>query len=1022
MLVLDPDRSVRLPAVTVIKASAGSGKTHTLTGRYVQFALSDLVPRNDIKGILAITFSNNASREMKESALGWLKRLFLEDPDRIEEMRTVVSGGTGFIQKRAGDLIEEILSRYSDFQVRTIDSFMSAVFRASALDFGFSPEFEIMMDPEPLTDYAFGLFLRDAREGSGRAAMLDETVGSILGLQAEGDRFPWDPTYPLLMELKRIDSKVSNLGKDIRLIDSSVELRGLEKAIGEKLEGIRSAMDASGLQPNGRSTFPAILASGRARRFKDLVGKGLKTPPVNKPKAGGAHKAYDAVLREWEEAAALIRRYSGLWARAYYLPYLRLHREVSTTVEAAKRTLGKVFIGDINAMLGGYLEAEIVPDVYFSIGEKIHHYLIDEFQDTSPIQWRNLFPLIENSLSEGGSLFVVGDTKQAIYGFRHADYGIMKGLEAENPFPSARHVVKDLSLNYRSKPRIVELTTRVFRDNAGSSTGYAEAAAATGLDSFEQKASPGDDEGYAEVRILKRNDEDPPERIAVQEIVSGLRDRGYRWGDIAILAPRNEDVLAAAAWLNEKDIPFISHSSLDVRERRIAGEIISLLGFLDSPPDDLSFATFILGELFSRLLSRRGWESSRPLHDFLFSQRENAPLYKAFQEAFPDLWDAYFSGPFRSAGYLPLYDLACEVFATFSPFNLAHEEEATLSKLLEAIKDFEGSGSNSLRDFLGSATDSSDETGMWEINVPPSVDSVRVMTVHKAKGLGFPAVIALLYGERNRGFEHAVLEEDGGAAIVKLTRETAACDPALSELYDRESLKEKTNRLNSLYVALTRAKSEMYVIGVKGKGDAYPFDLLPDAGFEPSPRKGAARSEGPLMESGTALSHAPRTVPASRGRGRLALEERRRGEIAHRILSMIPYLGEDPEKEVDRAARRAAAESRLPEPDPELTSALARMIKGPQLLPYFTQKPDRRILTEQELCDRDGRLLRADRVVVDPGLITVLDFKTGAAAEHEQAHEEQIRSYARILSDVFPAKRIEALLAYVDTGTVRRVP
>jgi hypothetical protein len=92
--------------------------------------------------------------------------------------------------------------------------------------------------------------------------------------------------------------------------------------------------------------------------------------------------------------------------------------------------------------LAGYLDSTVVPDVYFRIGETIFHFLIDEFQDTSPIQWRNLFPLIENSLSQGGSLFTVGDTKQAIYGFRNADYAIMKGLERNNPFPSAEHSVR----------------------------------------------------------------------------------------------------------------------------------------------------------------------------------------------------------------------------------------------------------------------------------------------------------------------------------------------------------------------------------------------------------------------------------------------------------------------------------------------------------------------------------------------------------------------------------------------------
>jgi ATP-dependent exoDNAse (exonuclease V) beta subunit len=132
-------------------------------------------------------------------------------------------------------------------------------------------------------------------------------------------------------------------------------------------------------------------------------------------------------------------------------------------IEVTKRRQGKIFIEDINRNLAEYLSAEMVPDVYFRIGETIFHFLIDEFQDTSPIQWRNLFPLLENSLSQQGSAFVVGDTKQAIYGFRDADYTIMKAFESRNPFPSAEYSVQELEVNYRSLQRILEFNDKVFK-------------------------------------------------------------------------------------------------------------------------------------------------------------------------------------------------------------------------------------------------------------------------------------------------------------------------------------------------------------------------------------------------------------------------------------------------------------------------------------------------------------------------------------------------------------------------------
>ena len=189
---LEPDGLIRFPSVTVLKASAGSGKTYALTERYAQFLLSSRVPKNDLRNVLAITFSNNASREMRESVLEWLKMTHLRHPERLAALAAVTEGGQERTARKAGELIEEILTRYSDFQVNTIDSFMSTVFRASALDFGYSPDFEIVMDAGPLIDYAFTLFLREAREGSPR--LPSSTRPSVQCSGSRGGRTPFNGT------------------------------------------------------------------------------------------------------------------------------------------------------------------------------------------------------------------------------------------------------------------------------------------------------------------------------------------------------------------------------------------------------------------------------------------------------------------------------------------------------------------------------------------------------------------------------------------------------------------------------------------------------------------------------------------------------------------------------------------------------------------------------------------------------------------------------------------------------------
>ena len=656
------------------------------------------------------------------------------------------------MSERAAQLLELIFGRWSDFQVRTIDSFLSMVFRASALDFGFSPDFEILLDQSSLLDYSFNLFVRAAREGTPRAELLDRTIRAVLALRAGEDSYQWDPAPALLDEVKRIEERLSRIEESPALLELDPLVRAAGERIRAAMEKVGKLVEGSGLPPNGNSTFPSLRAQARAGRFGDMIGRGMKLCPVRKPPArhGEGRAAYEAIEEAWEEAGRRVAEYTGLWARAFYQPYLRLHAELAETVGKVKRRQGKIFIGDIGRALAGYLGAEIVPDIYFRLGERVFHYLIDEFQDTSPSQWRNLFPLVENSLAVGGSLFVVGDTKQAIYGFRQADYTIMRRLESASPFPSAGHVPLELTTNRRSRPRILALAASVFRVAAAASPDYARAARDSGLAEWTQEPLAGDDPGYAEVDILERDDEDPPERRKIHAILEQLRARGYGWGDIAILASRNDDILRATSWLNQMSVPFLSFSSLDVRGRKAASEMLALLGFLDSPTDDLAFATFILGSIFARAVSRQdraAGDTQSSMREFLFRCRGEKPLYKAFQREFPPLWRGLLAGLFRSAGYLPLYDLVSEAYAALGVFDAAGEEEAALAKLLEKVKEFEGSGSNSLREFLGTAGADGD-TEEWAIDVPRSADCVQAMTVHKSKGLGFPVVIvAAVRGE-----------------------------------------------------------------------------------------------------------------------------------------------------------------------------------------------------------------------------------------------------------------------------------
>ena len=1019
MSILEKDSDILFPQVTVLKASAGSGKTYSLTERFVQFLLSDKIPQNHLRNILAITFSNNAAKEMKERILSWLKDIYFGDPDKIEDLFEILSLKKEHLPSKAGAAIDEILKNYTEFQVKTIDSFMTSIYKASAIDLGYSPDFEIVMAPENIMAYAFNRFLRRVREGTQEAEFLEGLLDIILRSKREEAAYLWDPSKDFLEETVELYYKLSGIVKDAKIIDGEKEIESIKKEIRDAAESLNGFIEKSGLQKSGRSSFYDILKMVRNNNFPDLIDKGLISIPVNKPKKADENPWYEKISGQWDLLGHQIKKYIGLHATTYYTPYLKTYEAFKDILEEVKKREGTIFINDINKKLSDYLDHEIVPDVYFRIGEMIYHYLIDEFQDTSPIQWSNLFPLIENSLSQGGSLFAVGDTKQAIYGFRNADYGIMKGLESKNPFSSAHHNVKELEINYRSLEGVVDFSKEFFKKVVANHEKYRDPASRSGLIGYDQRVKEDHKgSGYVEVIKCEKSDDDPPEKRKIQDLIKELAQRGYSYSDVAILAYRNENVVNITTWLNEIEVPFISYSSLDIRTRKLTAEIVALLTFLDSPPDDLSFAGFVLGDIFRKALERdRKRFELKELHEFFFRNRKNAPLYKAFQKEFPELWEVYFEELFKSTGYLPLYDLVCEIYRLYRAFDHFRGEEATLIKILEVIKNFEGEGRNNPGDFLKYASDEEAGESDWTIDVPAGINAVKVMTIHKAKGLGFPVAIVLMYEETIRWSRYILDEETDGVNLLRINKKISEASDFLQEKYEEERHKDLVNKLNTLYVGFTRAEDELYVIGVQGKRNQFPIDLLQTAdspiGSKKAPRP---RPPGPTQEDLKLYYHPDPIKLHFAADQELNLEERLRGEFIHRVLYFIDALNENTESELERIIKRVNDELKADYPVGEMKKNLMQFMELEEIRPYFIDKPGRTIKREQDFSDPGGSLFRMDRVVMDKDQIVVIDYKTGTEKRAEKEYMSQLRSYIRILKEIYPDKTVEGMIAYVDLG------
>jgi ATP-dependent helicase/nuclease subunit A len=1023
--ILIKDTDLRFPHITLLKASAGSGKTYALTERFVQFILSEKIALNHLRNILAVTFSNNAAREMKERILTWLKEVTFRDPDKVRQLSQTLSFNEDRLVSRAETLIDEILLNYTDFQVKTIDSFMTSIYKASAIDLGYSPDFDILMAEDAAMAYAFNRFLRRVRAGTPEARLLEEILELIFEGRGGEAPYLWDPSKGVLEEIKELYNRLSSVVKEVILPSKEDEFESVKIELSGIAEELNRLIEDSGLGRNKQSTFERVLETIRKGGYRDLLDKGLKNAPVLKPKDAENHPGYQQIVKLWVELGDRVRKYVGLYAHRFYLPYLRAFEAFKDILERTKREEGIIFIDDINKKLSDYLDHEIIPDVYFRIGETIYHYLIDEFQDTSPIQWSNLHPLIENSLAQGGSFFAVGDTKQAIYGFRNADYRIMRELESANPFPSAHHEVKELSVNYRSHERLVKFNEAFFQKVVAAHVDYREAAGQSGLTDYVQGVKEGyEDLGYAEVRLCERGEEEPAEKGTLLHLIRELRERAYRYSDVAILTHKNEDVVNITTWLNEMDVPFISYSSLDIRTRKLTEEILFLLTFLDSPPDNLSFAGFLLGEIFRGALEQSG----RPLelerlHEFLFRHRTRTSLYKLFQEEFPDLWEEYFDGLFRSTGYLPLYDLVSDIYRVFEVFKTFGGEEATLVKILEVIKNFEKEGMNNPGDFLRLAVDETSGEAEWNIDVPEGMDAVKVMTIHKAKGLGFPVVILILYGEQSRGFKYILDEREGGISLLKITQSIAGASDLLGRAYERERTKEMVNRLNTLYVGFTRPGSELYVIGVSGKKRQFPIDLLQEAGYAPSEKKAPSPSSKEVHQTRLRLYHPSHPVEFSSflSTEELNLDERLRGEFIHRVLYFIDYIEGDLESRLEEVIDQVKNEWNVDYPTDLIKGMVLEFVFDKEVRPYFVWNPGRVIKREQEFSDPEGNLLRMDRVIIDEDEIMVMDYKTGGEKRVGEKYISQLKNYMRIVKDLYPGKTIEGMIAYVDLKEVVRI-
>lgn len=1030
----------------VCRAAAGSGKTYTLVRQYIELAFDAPVENLPVRfsRILAITFTNKAANEMKERILKELDRMAtLDMADKDNQMgrdiaeRLEMDGAT--LRRYAATVQQAILHNYSDFSVCTIDSFMHRLVRTFAHDLGLPPKFDVHIDDSD---------------------MIESAVDSLMGLVgAEGQ----EELTEVLCEFaqRKMDENKSYM-IEAELTELAREL--FKEQTSEYLASLRS------LSPSQfRAIHRQLLADNRAyeQQMKDFGARGMEILRAHDLAPEDFYQARNGAGAYLRKLAAGERPQPNSYVLAYMKgdklgsskcselvraalasakPELaRLHQDIQVAREAGERlyntrrllmkhlyslaVLNKlnelvadysqendvVHISEFNKRIAEVVESEPMPFIYERIGTHYYNYLIDEFQDTSRMQWQNLVPLLASGVSDGHTSLVVGDGKQAIYRFRKGD--VEQFLALPRVEHSCNHdvellghpevaVADRLDTNYRSLEAVVRFNNEFFEwvlRNPFSSHEELQdiymrsaAAEASGQPDLAQRwVKPG---GYVQVGFWETGTGAGKLEPLWEQMLADIRrqvgEKGYRYRDITILARNGKTLNEISAYLAQQDVPVVSSESFLLTQSRAVMLLRSLFQYLVDGSDRVAAMQVALYMRSLGLLCGGSWDAS------LFLAADNGkPLPHLLERLLRSEGIEIDCDRLRALG---LYD-GCEEAVRM--LGLQSTECAYTATLLNVVARYSNSHRQDWKEFIDWFDEQKDTLST---STSDDLDAVRLMTIHKSKGLEAPIIMYPVLSASKHPFSLWVNvgEELGTQLPVSLVQPSAKDSTLFDEVRREEELKQAMDDLNVLYVALTRPQEKLMLYCqepaasdttgyaallrdyLRSKGESLPAGGSWSSGRDHD-RVGRDKSSGDTSVPLQALSY-----PGWAGRiriaensaaamGQFAEEAVRRGNQMHAILSLMRHAGDcaeavrkyqeaNPKEEVDAAT---------------LEAQLNAMMQQPEVSRFFD--PRHPCKNECSLAWR-GKVRRPDRIVFAEGETWVVDFKTG---QPDEEHYKQINDY-----------------------------
>ena len=819
--------------LTVYKASAGSGKTFTLATEYIKLVVEN--PQS-YRNILAVTFTNKATEEMKIRILSQLYGIWKQLPDSAKYMEVICekTGQTeAFVSERAGIALSNLLHNYNYFRVETIDTFFQSVLRNLARELDLTANLRIGLNDTQVEELAVDQLIQDLHTTDVLLQWLlkyimenisDDKSWNVIGQIKTFGKTIFRDDYKHVSQILR--QKMEEPGFFDQYTTRLKELRqAAEERMKQFAHDFFETISNEGLSiddfPYGKSgvcSFFLKLQDGLfdesivGKRVTDCVGDPEKWCKKTHPRKELIYSLADTTLDNilhmaMEERPRQWKLYQSADLTLRHLSQLRLLSSIENKVRELNESANRFLLSDTQQLLHALIDGSDTPFIFEKIGSQLQHVMIDEFQDTSTVQWQNFKVLLSEAMSqEGAENLIVGDVKQSIYRWRSGDWRLLNDIQTQFPSPEAQLDIRTLSTNYRSQRNIIEFNNSFFRTAAEleylTLQDNSEASALQRAYADVEQAVPDglENNGHINIQLLPADEyqEKTFERIA--DIVCELHDKGVKSSEIAILVRTNAYIPLIADYFT-KHLPYIrivSDEAFRLDASIAINLLIEALHLITHPDDMLAKADIV--KLYQCYVLNTGIDDN----ELLLSTN---PLDEQLPEAYINHFEELMN--------LSLYELTERLYTIFELHRL-EGQSAYLCAFYDHLLNFTNENATGIDAFITE----------WQENLcsktiqSDEINGIRLISIHKSKGLEFNHVIIPFCDwqlEKSQGNILWCRPDEAPFNDLPIVPIDYSQKQMMGTIYEddyqHEHLQNTVDNLNLLYVAFTRASKSLFVIG-----------------------------------------------------------------------------------------------------------------------------------------------------------------------------------------------------------------